>query len=185
MRRLPSLPSLGGLGAWIDPDQLRSLGIATAGGALGAVVGNYAVDFTTKAPMVGGLPKPVHYGVIGAIGALAVSWGASPSDWRTDLAKGLAGHLIGGQAVGGFVLGLLGRSLGALPEEEALSQIPGEDELSQLPDDDLPAGVMDDDASVDPAELAELSELVPEQQFDNRAGLGVSVERGSLGSWLS
>lgn len=182
-RNLPPLPMMG-LGQIVSPDQLRNLGFSVAGGAVGAVGGPFVVDLLRNLPVIKDLPSEAHVGIVGAIGALAVGYG-DEGGWRSEVAKGIAAHLVGGQAVGGLVNRLLGRALSQLPEEEELAQIPGEEELAQLPSPDLPPGATSTDVDVNPAELADLE---PTQQFQGQfgnAGFGSSVEeQPPLGSWL-
>jgi hypothetical protein len=179
--RLPSLPSLStsgiGLSQIVTPEQLRELGWATGGGAVGAVAGSFLVEQTKKIPLLDKIPGWAHYALFGAVGA-RLSWG-----WNADFAKGLAGHMVGGQGVGMLVNGLLGRSvMGQLPEEEMLSQppeLPDEEELSALPSPDM--SPEDTDATVDESELGEIE---PNQQF--RGGFGATVEEQKpLSSWIS
>lgn len=183
--KLPSLPSLStsgmGLSQILDPAKLRDLGWAAAGGTVGAVAGGFVVEQTMKLPLIDKVPGWGHYALVGTVGSLVAD------RWNSQFACGLAGHMVGGMGVGGLINGLLGRSaVGALPEEESLSQVPGapgDEDLAQLPSPDVTPEDVQTDVVVDESDLAGVGEIEPSQQF--RGGFGASVEEVKpLGSWL-
>lgn len=149
---MSKLPSLSGLGlgkfevkslAKFDRSELRELGWAAAGGAVGSAAMSYVRPWIAKLPFVGTMPMATDLLTGALLSHVAYKF-------NKTMGAGLAGATVG-RTAGSWVMGLLGQTmsgLNALPEEVELAQT---DQLAP-PSEEL---------VLDPSEFAEV-EPMPE-----------------------